>query len=224
MHKYEIEGKTVYSFEDLDEEKVKELIQNCGVNDGYIVLKENEKYCISKSECFFNFINSLKKNAITDPLTGVFNKGEILTILEKLLANYLRYKKEPFSVMMFDIDHFKRINDTYGHLAGDFILKEFVKIIKNIIRESDILGRFGGEEFVLLLPNTKISGALRLAGRIKDAVENHIFKYGNTDIKITTSIGITSVSPSDSVESLLERVDEALYDAKRKGRNRIEYR
>jgi len=224
MQKYEIDGKVVYSFESLDIETIKKLIKNCGENDEYLVVKEGNEYCISKSQCFLDYIKSLKENAILDPLTRVYNKREILNFLEKFLANFIRYKKEPFSVMMLDIDFFKKINDTYGHLAGDFVLKEFVKIIKNKIRSSDILGRFGGEEFILILPNTKISGALKLAMRIKEEVENHIFEYGKEKIKVTTSIGITSVSLNDSVESLLERVDEALYDAKRKGRNRIEYR
>jgi len=224
MVKYEIDGNIVYSFEALDIETIKKLIKNCGENNEYLVVKEGNEYCISKSKCFLDYIKTLKENAMLDPLTGVYNKRQILNFLEKFLANFVRYKKDPFSIMMLDIDYFKKINDTYGHLAGDFVLKEFVKIIKNKIRSSDILGRFGGEEFILILPNTKVSGALKLAMRIKDEVENYVFEYGKEKIKITTSIGITSVSLNDSVESLLERVDEALYDAKRKGRNRIEYR
>jgi len=224
MQKYEIDGNVVYSFEALDIETIKRLIKSCGENNEYLVFKEGNEYCISKSKCFLDYIKNLKENAILDPLTGVYNKRQILNFLEKFLANFVRYKKDPFSIMMLDIDYFKKINDTYGHLAGDFVLKEFVKIIKNKIRSSDILGRFGGEEFILILPNTKVSGALKLAMRIKDEVENYVFEYGKENIKVTTSIGITSVSLNDSVESLLERVDEALYDAKRKGRNRIEYR
>jgi len=224
MVKYEIDGNIVYSFEALDIETIKKLIKNCGENNEYLVFKEGNEYCISKSECFLDYIKNLKEYAILDPLTGVYNKRQILNFLEKFLANFVRYKKDPFSIMMLDIDYFKKINDTYGHLAGDFVLKEFVKIIKNKIRSSDILGRFGGEEFILILPNTKVSGALKLAMRIKDEVENYVFEYAQENIKVTTSIGITSVSLNDSVESLLERVDEALYDAKRKGRNRIEYR
>jgi len=224
MKKYEIDGKKIYSFEELDEKILKNLINDCGLNESYLVLKEDDKYFISRSKCFLDYIQKLEDNASLDPLTGVYNKKEILNFLEKLLANYIRYKKDPFSVMMLDIDHFKKINDTYGHLAGDFVLKEFVKIIQKIIRHSDILGRFGGEEFIILLPNTKVSGALKLAHRIKEEVEKNNFQFGNKNIKITTSAGITSASLSDSLESLLERVDEALYDAKKKGRNRIEYR
>jgi len=224
MQKYEVDGNIVYSFEELDIEIIKKLIQKCGNNNDYLIFKEGNEYCISKSECFLDYIKNLESNAMLDPLTGVYNKGEILSILQNLLATYLRYKKDPFSIMMFDIDFFKKINDTYGHLVGDFVLKEFVNIIKSNIRSSDILGRFGGEEFILILTNTKISGALKLAQRIKNEVQNHVFEYSQTTIKFTTSIGITSVSLHDSVETLLSRVDEALYDAKKKGRNRIEYR
>jgi len=224
MQKYEIDGKTVYSFKKIDEKEILSLIQKCGVNNKCVVLQEDNNFFISHSKCFFDFVKKLEANSLLDPLTQVYNKKGILNFLEKFLANFVRYKKEPFSVLMLDIDYFKKINDTYGHLAGDFVLKEFVKIIRDKIRSSDILGRFGGEEFVLILPNTKVSGALKLAQRIKDEVENHLFEYGKDKIKFTTSIGITSSSLNDNVETLLERVDEALYDAKKKGRNRIEYR
>jgi len=126
--------------------------------------------------------------------------------------------------MMLDIDHFKKINDTYGHLAGDFVLKEIAKIVKNLIRKSDICGRFGGEEFVILLPNTKLSGAMKLAERIRETIQNHTFDFNGKKINVTVSIGITSVGVNDSYESLISRADEALYEAKEKGRNRIEYR
>ena len=126
--------------------------------------------------------------------------------------------------MMLDIDHFKKINDTYGHLAGDFVLKEIAKIIKDSIRKSDICGRFGGEEFVIVLPNTKLSGAMKLAERIRETIQNHTFDFNGKKINVTVSIGITSVGVNDSYESLISRADEALYEAKEKGRNRIEYR
>jgi len=190
----------------------------------FFIIKNENEYFIFPCECVYDYINNLKQNAIYDPLTGAYNKRELLEYLNKYLKNFLRYKKDNFSIMMFDIDHFKKINDTYGHLAGDFILKEFVKIIKQNIRESDILGRYGGEEFILILPNTKVSGAMKLATRIKETVEEHDFEFNKTILKITVSIGITSASLNDSVESLIQRADDALYEAKQKGRNRIEYR
>ena len=104
------------------------------------------------------------------------------------------------------------------------VLKEIAKIVKNLIRKSDICGRFGGEEFVILLPNTKLSGAMKLAERIRETIQNHIFDFNGKKINVTVSIGITSVGVNDSYESLISRADEALYEAKEKGRNRIEYR
>ena len=193
-------------------------------NNKYWVIKKNNIYIIDKFECFDNKITEQKKNALYDSLTGCYNKKEIQIFIEKLLYTYLRYKKEPFSLLMIDIDFFKKINDTYGHLAGDKALKEMTKIVFSLIRQSDFFGRYGGEEFLLVLPNTKITGAIKLAKRIKDSIESHIFKFDKNDIKFTVSIGVTSVGLNDSYESLISRVDEALYEAKNKGRNRIEYR
>ncbi|WP_457564111.1 GGDEF domain-containing protein, partial [Caminibacter pacificus] len=228
MEKYKFGESEVFSSFPITKSFFDKWIKNrCGKVESddkkFCVIREDDNtYLISSSKCFNSYISKLTENAIFDSLTGAYNKKEILEALKKQLENYIRYKKEPFSVMIFDIDFFKKVNDTYGHLAGDFILKEFVKIIKKLIRKSDILGRFGGEEFVLILPNTKISGAMKLAERIKNAIENHTFNFNSTPIKVTTSIGITSASLTDSVDSLLARADEALYEAKRKGRNRIE--
>ena len=193
-------------------------------NNKYWVIKKNNVYIIDKFECFDNKITEQKKNALYDSLTGCYNKKEIQIFIEKLLYTYLRYKKEPFSLLMIDIDFFKKINDTYGHLAGDKALKEMTKIVFSLIRQSDFFGRYGGEEFLLVLPSTKITGAIKLAKRIKDSIENHIFEFDKNDIKFTVSIGVTSVGLNDDYESLISRVDEALYEAKHKGRNRIEYR
>ena len=190
----------------------------------YWVLKKGNVYIIDKFLCFNEILEKYKEEAIYDPLTGCYNKKETEEFIKKFLFNFLRYKTEPFSVLMLDIDFFKKINDTYGHLAGDFVLKQMADLIQNIIRKSDICGRFGGEEFVIVLPNTKISGAMKLANRIKDAIENKEFEFNGIKIKFTVSIGVTSVGINDSYESLMARVDEALYEAKKKGRNRIEYR
>jgi diguanylate cyclase (GGDEF)-like protein len=169
-------------------------------------------------------LEEVGQKAIIDPLTGAYNKKEILEQLKRFLMIYLRYKQNSFSVVMFDIDFFKRVNDNYGHLAGDFILKEIGFLTKKVIRSSDVFGRFGGEEFILILPETKIVGALKLAERLRKAVENHDFIFNGQKIPITISLGVTSVSKTDSVESLFDRCDMALYEAKRKGRNRVEYR
>jgi len=192
-------------------------------NTYWAIKSENNKYVIDTFEGINKLVENLEKHAIYDPLTQCFNKKEIEILLEKSLKEALRYNK-PLSIMMLDIDFFKKVNDTYGHLAGDIILKEVANIIKSTIRNSDICGRFGGEEFIVVLPNTKLSGAMRLAERIRENIEKNKFVFKNKKIPITISIGITSASKNDSLFSLIERADEALYEAKSKGRNKVEYR
>ena len=191
-------------------------------NKEFWVIKSNNKYIIDECEGLDVLINDLNKKALRDPLTDCYNKKEIEILIEKFLKEFLRYST-PLSVMMIDIDYFKKVNDTYGHLAGDKILKEVVYVIENTIRQSDICGRFGGEEFIVILPNTKLNGAVKLAEKLRKNIQNHKFIFKNQKIFITISIGITSASKSDSLFSLIERVDKALYKAK-KGRNRVEYR
>lgn len=215
---------------ELDEKFFEKYIKDieCGKvkigNKEYWVIKKNNVYIVNELECLDNLIDEYELKALYDGLTRCYNKRESEEFIKKFLYNFLRYKKDYFTILMLDIDHFKKVNDTYGHLAGDFILKEVAKIIKNMIRKSDICGRFGGEEFIILLPNNKLSGAMKLAERLRQAIENYNFEFKGQKIKITVSIGITSVGINDSFESLIQRVDEALYEAKSKGRNRVEYR
>jgi len=164
-----------------------------------------------------------KKEVLFDGLTKCYLKKEIEIFIEQALENFVRYKKERFSVMMFDIDFFKKVNDTYGHLAGDYVLKELAALVRKSLRKADICGRFGGEEFLILLPNTKASGALKLATKLNKLAREYRFEYENKIIPIKISLGITSVSYSDSYHSIVERCDEALYKAKENGRDRVEY-
>ncbi|NPA10773.1 MAG: GGDEF domain-containing protein [Epsilonproteobacteria bacterium] len=214
----------------LNEEVFNNLIKplNCGKvvlnNEEYWVFKKGSEYAVTKLECLDKYIEDYKKQALYDTLTGCYNRGGSEEFLKKFLDKFIRYKKEPFSIIMLDIDFFKKINDTYGHQAGDEALKFLSSNIKKMIRESDIFGRIGGEEFLLILPDTKMAGAMKLAERIKDFFENNSFNYKGEEIKFTISMGITSVSFNDTIETILKRVDDALYEAKRKGRNKIEYR
>jgi len=193
------------------------------IEDKYWAVKSGNKYIIDEFDGIDKLKEDLEQNALTDPLTGCINKKQIEYLAEEFLKNFLRYNS-PFSILMLDIDFFKKVNDTYGHLAGDLILKEVSQIIKYLVRDSDVCGRFGGEEFLILTPNTKLTGALKLAKRIKKEIESKNFEFEGKNIKVTVSIGITSASKTDSVYSLIERADIALYDAKEKGRNRVEYR
>ncbi len=160
--------------------------------------------------------------AITDPLTELFNRRRFETVLGKEFKKTKRYKS-PLSCLMIDIDHFKKINDEYGHQTGDSVLYDIAQLIKNTFREVDIMARWGGEEFVVLLPLTNKKAALKSAARVLEIVSSHKFK-GVPDKNITVSIGIASIPSSsiDTEEKLVNASDLAMYEAKKKGRNRIE--
>lgn len=160
--------------------------------------------------------------AITDPLTGLFNRRRFETILELEFKKTLRYKT-PLSCLMIDIDHFKYVNDTYGHHTGDVVLKEVALLIQRNIREVDTAARWGGEEFAVLVPTISRDNALVPAKRILKAVGKHKFP-DITDRSITVSIGIADVPKSqiDAGQKLVHVADLAMYEAKKKGRNRIE--
>ena len=160
--------------------------------------------------------------AITDQLTGIYNRRRLETVLEKEFRRTIRYKT-PLSCLMIDIDHFKRINDRFGHHTGDMVIKETAQIIIECARDIDTVARWGGEEFLALFPQIKKEDALIPASRILTAVSGHKF----TDIhdeQITISIGIASApAPSiDTEEKLIHASDMALYEAKKNGRNRAE--
>jgi len=197
---------------------------------------EGKKYWIFRkkvSNTLYFFIEELpyvdltleeaSQKSIVDGLTRCYNKVEIESQIERFLLLFLR-SNNPFSLIMFDIDFFKKINDTYGHLAGDYVLIELAQLVKSLLRNSDICGRFGGEEFLVVLPETKVSGAMKLANRINRVCKEHNFTYKQKNIKVCVSAGVTAPTKSDSVASLIDRCDDALYDAKKNGRDRVEYR
>ncbi len=157
-----------------------------------------------------------------DELTGIFNRRFLIIQLQNQFNFYQRYQR-PFSLIMIDIDYFKQLNDIFGHLAADLYLKHFTANIKNLLRSSDIFGRFGGEEFLLILPETGISGAETLAQRIVAETEAMILKAEGKLIKTTVSCGITAARETDqNLQQILQRVDSALYQAKESGRNCVE--
>ncbi|HHW01944.1 MAG TPA: diguanylate cyclase [Thermoanaerobacterales bacterium] len=161
-------------------------------------------------------VSRLEKEAETDFLTGFFNKRTIRKILVNELERTIRYGI-PLTVIFLDIDNFKAYNDTFGHVAGDVVLQKTADIIKNSIRTVDIAGRFGGEEFVIILPGTKEEGAVAVAERIRKSIETYPFPHR----KVTASQGIALAKKSDSIDTLLEKADQALYQAKRQGKNRF---
>ncbi len=166
-------------------------------------------------------LSQMETLAMTDQLTGLFNRRFFESIIEKEFSKTVRYK-HPMSCLMIDIDHFKRINDEYGHHAGDQVLKEISQVMKNCFREADTVARWGGEEFIILLPETTKENALQVASRLLISVST--FKFSSLPGGITVSIGLASIpEPAvDTSEKLIAASDRALYEAKTKGRNRIE--
>ncbi|MBN2064799.1 MAG: GGDEF domain-containing protein [Sedimentisphaerales bacterium] len=163
----------------------------------------------------------LEKMAFVDDLTGVFNRRKIMEVFELEYGRVKRYGNQ-LAVMMLDIDFFKHVNDKYGHDAGDCVLVEFARRVKKEIRETDFIGRFGGEEFLVLMPETDLAGAMVLAERIKKMLDESAVNIGTTTIRVTASIGISLAHNNDQAkEDSLKRADESLYMAKKAGRDRI---
>ena len=164
----------------------------------------------------------IKESAITDALTGLHNRHYLYEISESILAGANRTEK-PLCLVVFDIDHFKRVNDTYGHAAGDKVLQSFANLLKNRVRKSDIVVRYGGEEFIVILPNTdkEMSGAV--IETIRNLVKNmDIDIGGKKSLKITISAGIAQFNGKEKLDDLINRADEYLYLAKSSGRDRVE--
>jgi diguanylate cyclase (GGDEF)-like protein/PAS domain S-box-containing protein len=160
----------------------------------------------------------LESLASTDALTGLWNRRYFFEIGHNECKRTRRYKAK-FGMLMIDIDHFKDINDTYGHAAGDLVLKNTAEIFRKSLRDVDIAARIGGEEFAVLMPNTDIEGARIVAERLRNAVESSEFVYEGTALKITISVGISDCSNVNSIDEMMKNADDALYEAKSSGRN-----
>lgn len=159
----------------------------------------------------------LEKIATTDVLTGSENRYSIIKHIKEEIHRTQR-KQESLSIIMYDFDHFKNINDNFGHDMGDYVLKESTKVIKEVIRDIDKIGRYGGEEFLILLPFSTLTSALEVAHRVKDAVSSHHFEGLP---QITISLGVVEYKKDESLQSLLKRVDDKMYQSKHSGRNAI---
>jgi diguanylate cyclase (GGDEF)-like protein len=158
---------------------------------------------------------------LTDPLSGCLNRRGLEQQMAREIARVVRSGKE-LSLIVLDVDYFKRVNDTFGHLAGDGVIREVGRLLREAVRGADVVARLGGDEFAVLLPETNAAGAFRLANRIKDSVAKHSFEQLGVRIPITVSLGIVAdrVPDEDVAHDLLSRADEALYASKDAGRNR----
>jgi diguanylate cyclase len=157
--------------------------------------------------------------SLHDALTGLFNRNAYNQRLKDEIARYKRYH-QPLTIAIWDIDHFKNINDTFGHKSGDKVLELTAKQLQTHTRDTDFIARFGGEEFVMLLPNTSKDAALNLANQLRELIEQTGFHANGKSVPIRVSCGLTEFKDDDTEESFFERADKALYDAKNQGRNR----
>lgn len=166
--------------------------------------------------------SELERLATTDELTGLYGRRHFMSLAERELAR-LRRTGAPLVVLMLDLDRFKRVNDTHGHAVGDLVLRELGAVLRDALRELDIAGRLGGEEFAVLLPDTTIDQGLEVAERLRAAMAQRRVAVSETAVEIacTVSIGVASNRPNEPLDALLNRADQAMYAAKRAGRDRV---
>ena len=201
----------------VNDEQVKEYQLRRGdqVKVGDTILKY-----LSGSDVETQYHETIYRMTIIDGLTAAHNKRYLIEDLEREIPRARRHQR-PLSFLMFDIDHFKQINDTFGHLAGDYVLKELATVVRSRLRPDDVLGRYGGEEFGVVLPETGSSGALKIADELRRLVEAHHFAFEGETIKVTVSIGAAQLQERADVMAFIKAADEQLYAAKRTGRNRV---
>jgi diguanylate cyclase (GGDEF)-like protein len=165
--------------------------------------------------------NALLELSSTDRLTGLFNRGHWEEVLKNEYARHCRYDSQA-TLVMFDIDHFKRVNDTYGHQMGDKVIQRVAEVTRQLARTADIAGRYGGEEFVVLLPDTDKDGGRIFAERLRQAIEAQEMSHEGQVIRCTISLGVADLSqPTADYKTLIEWADQALYSSKKNGRNQV---
>lgn len=221
----------------LFQSKAKEVKKRENVWGGFIFygktvkdLSENEKAILELilEQAFVMVENAylyekIRLKSVTDELTGLYNRRYFFERLKEEYERTKRYSELEFSVIMLDIDHFKKINDTYGHMAGDAVLKQLARIMKNSIRSADIAARFGGEEFIFILPQTSLKGGVQFAERLRKTVEKYKFQALGHEIPVTISLGVSSYHNKlpYTLDEIIKNADEALYRAKASGRNKV---
>lgn len=198
----------VYIDEPFTEEDGK-ILKSLAFILSFIVKEEREK-------------KELMEKAIRDHLTRLYNRLYLEEESVRELEKAKRYGY-PVSLIMFDLDNFKQVNDRFGHDKGDEVLIKFANVLRSKVRGTDIPVRFGGEEFVVLLPHTSTEEAIRVANRIREEFEKTVFRFGSEVVRLTVSAGVSSCEPSEvcRIEDLLYKADKALYEAKRSGKNRV---
>jgi diguanylate cyclase len=168
-----------------------------------------------------NLLEQVESKAMIDPLTQVFNRGTYNIEIGKMIKRFNRYK-DPAALFMIDIDHFKKFNDDYGHKAGDAVLTLVASVIKDAVRDTDLVFRYGGEEFVVLLSKVDFKNAKMVAEKVRAEIESHHLTNKTKVLKVTASIGLSCFKEGDIETTVFERADKALYIGKQNGRNRVE--
>jgi len=182
-------------------------------------MKEHQEELNLINETLISKNKKIEQLASRDPLTNLYNRYKFSQLFDSLYET-MSQNSSKMSLILIDIDYFKKINDTYGHNVGDEVLVQISELIRRLLRESDVVGRWGGEEFVVLLPLANLENALNIADQIRGLIEGQTAH----PFKITASFGVTEVKESDDLKSVIDRADTALYEAKESGRNRIKAR
>jgi len=175
---------------------------------------------LSGSDVEAQYHETIYRMTIMDGLTNVHNKRYLVEALDRELPRATRHQR-PLAVLMFDLDHFKQVNDTYGHIAGDYVLKEAANVVRVRLRPDDVIARYGGEEFAVVLPETDLKGAVVIAEELRKRLAEHEFMFEAERISVTVSIGCTQLRGEEDAVKLLQAADVKLYEAKRGGRNRV---
>ena len=198
--------------------RAEELVARVGVA---IRLKRERDHLRESAEDASRRAEAASEMSMTDPLTGLLNRYGLRRSLQHEYAEARRYSR-PLSCLMIDLDHFKHVNDTHGHAAGDAALMQVARVLTEAVRASDVVCRYGGEEFLVLAPETSLEGALALGEKIRAAATSRLFGDGASVFPLTFSVGAAQLGPGESAHDMVVRADHALYHAKEAGRNRVE--
>jgi two-component system cell cycle response regulator len=199
------------------------LVANAVLNDGDYLRVGNCIYrFLAGGNVEAEYHEEIYRLTIIDALTDIHNKRYLLEFLDRELARSARYHR-PLALIMFDLDHFKTINDDLGHLGGDFILRELAACVKSSIRKEELFARYGGEEFCVVLPETPRDGAMIVAERLRGLVEKHVFQYEGKCMTVSVSVGVATTGGDEALtpNELIRQADDLLYQAKEQGRNRV---
>lgn len=175
---------------------------------------------LSGSDVEAQYHETIYRMTIMDGLTNIHNKRYLIESMEREIPRARRHER-PLSLLMVDIDHFKGINDSFGHLAGDYVLKELASTLKSRLRPDDVLGRYGGEEFGIILPETSLEGVGAIGEELRALVEKHVFEFEEETIAVTISLGAAQLHDDWDVLQFIKVADDKLYQSKRAGRNRV---